>query len=125
MFHLVRVRLFDGPAFRFLWLNPGSKKPPDIYQKDVNLLGAASSPAVRSIALRQAVRVDGDQQLLQQITWNFYVDNSLVSFTSSKKAISTTHHLTDALKKGGSPLTQWATLDDSIRKSLPGKQLDG
>ena len=112
MFHQVRVRPSDGPAFRFLWRNPGSKEPPDVYQMDVHLFGAASSPAVCSNALRQAVRDDGDQQLLQQITRNFYVDNWLVSFTSSEEAISTAHRLTDALKKGGFPLTQWETSDE-------------
>jgi hypothetical protein len=125
MLHQVRVRPSDGPAFRFLWRNPGSKEPPDVYQMDVHLFGAASSPAVCSNALRQAVKDVGDQQLIQQITRNFYVDNWLVSFTSSEEAISTAHRLTDALKKGGFPFTQWATSDKSIRKSLPGKQLDG
>jgi hypothetical protein len=77
----------------------------NIYQMDDHPFDAALSPAVCSNALRQAVRDDGDQQLLQQITRNFYVDNWLVSFTSSEEAISTAHRLTDALKKGGFPLT--------------------
>ena len=91
MFHQVRVRPSDGPAFRFLWRNPGSKEPPDVYQMDVHLFGAASSPAVCSNALRQAVRDDGDQQLLQQITRNYYVDNWLVSSTSSLNGLILDH----------------------------------
>jgi hypothetical protein len=52
---------------------------------------AALSPAVCSNALRQAVRDDGDQQLLQQITRNYYVDNWLVSSTSSLNELILNH----------------------------------
>ena len=38
MFHQVRVRPLDGPAFRFLWCEPGSTKPPDVYQMDVHFI---------------------------------------------------------------------------------------
>jgi hypothetical protein len=59
IFHQVRVRPSDGPAFRFLWRNPDFKEPPDVYQMD-HPFGATSSPAACSNALRQAVRDDGD-----------------------------------------------------------------
>ena len=76
MFHQVRVKPSDGPAFRFIWREPGSVTPPDIYQMDVHLFGAVSSPAVCSNALQQAVK-DSDKRdsLLPQITRHFYVDN--------------------------------------------------
>ena len=32
MFHHVRVRPSDGPAFWFIWRDPGTIHPPDIYQ---------------------------------------------------------------------------------------------
>jgi hypothetical protein len=38
MFHQVRVRSSDGPAFRFKWRDPGDTKPPDIYQMKVHLI---------------------------------------------------------------------------------------
>ena len=40
MFHQVRVRPSDGPAFRSIWHDPGSTQPPDVYQMDVHLFGA-------------------------------------------------------------------------------------
>ncbi|XP_045027948.1 uncharacterized protein LOC123471110 [Daphnia magna] len=55
MFHQVRVWAIDGPAFRFLWRDPGSTKPVDVYQMNVHLFGAVSSPAVCSNALKQTV----------------------------------------------------------------------
>ncbi|XP_057379661.1 uncharacterized protein LOC130701900 [Daphnia carinata] len=123
MFHQVRVRSSDGPAFRFLWRTPGSKEPPDVYQMDVHLFGAASSPAVCSNALRQAVRDSGDADtLLPQVTRHFYVDNWLVSFQSVSEALSTAHRLTEALKAGGFPLTQWATSHTAVRSGLPDMQ---
>ncbi|XP_057368282.1 uncharacterized protein LOC130689298 [Daphnia carinata] len=124
MFHQVRVRPIDGPAFRFLWREPGSSQPPDVYQMDVHLFGAASSPAVCSNALQQAVKDYGDDHLLKQITKHFYVDNWLASFSTEAEAISTAHRLTETLKTGGFPLTQWATSNDAVRQSLPGQQLE-
>ncbi len=56
MFHRVRVRPSDGPAFRFIWRDPGSTQPPDIYEMDVHLFGAVSSPAMCSNALQRAVK---------------------------------------------------------------------
>jgi len=123
MFHQVRVKPSDGPAFRFIWRDPGSVAPPDIYQMDVHLFGAVSSPAVCSNALQQTVK-DSDKRdsLLPQITRHFYVDNWLVSFPTTDEAISTAHQLTEALKVGGFPLTQWVTSNDTVRKALPGQQ---
>ncbi|XP_057366956.1 uncharacterized protein LOC130687815 [Daphnia carinata] len=123
MFHQVRVRPSDGPAFRFIWRTPGCRDPPDVYQMDVHLFGAASSPAVCSNALRQAVR-DGENadDLMTQVTRHFYVDNWLVSFRSVPEALSMSHRLTKVLKAGGFPLTQWATSNASVRSGLPGMQ---
>jgi hypothetical protein len=46
IFSKVRVRPSNGPAFWFLWRNPDSKEPPDVYQMDFHPFGAASSPTV-------------------------------------------------------------------------------
>ena len=40
MFHQVRVRSSDWPPIRLIWREPGSSKPPDIYQMDVHHFGA-------------------------------------------------------------------------------------
>ena len=123
MFHQVRVRPSDGPAFRFIWRDPGSTQPPDIYQMDVHLFGAVSSPAVCSNALQRAVKDSNDSEtLLPQITRHFYMDNWLVSFPAADEAISTAKRLTEALKIGGFPLTQWATSDDEVKSALIGQQ---
>ncbi len=124
MFHQVLVAPADGPAFRFLWREPGSTFPPEVYHMDVHLFGAVSSPAVCSHALQKAVKDSDDpENLLPQITRHFYMDNWLVFFPTTSEAIATAHRLTDALKKGGFPLTQWVNSSDVIRHSLPGQQL--
>jgi hypothetical protein len=111
----VLVAPADGPAFRLLWREPGSTLPPDVYQMDFPLFGAVSFPAVCSHALQQATKDSDDpENLLPQITRHFYMDNWLVSFPATSEAIATAHRLTDALKKGGFPLTQWATSSDVI-----------
>ena len=53
MFHQVLVSPSDGPAFRFLWREPGTIHPPDVYQMVVHLFGAVSSPSVCLNALQQ------------------------------------------------------------------------
>ena len=123
MFPQVRVIASDGPAFRYLWRTPGSTDPPDVYQMDVHVFGAISSPAVCSYALRQAVKDSGvgADELMAHIERHFYMDNWLVSFRTPSEAISTAHNLTEALKKGGFPLTQWATANEEVRKALPGR----
>jgi hypothetical protein len=91
----------------------------------MSIFSAVSSPAVCSHALQQAAKDSDDpKNLLPQITRYFYMDNWLVSFPTTAEAVSTAHRLTDALKKGGFPLTQWATSSDIIRNLLPGQQLD-
>ena len=63
-------------AFRFIWRDPGSTQPPDIYQMDVHLFGAVSSPAVCSNALQRAVKDSNDSDtLLPQKTRHFYIYN--------------------------------------------------
>ncbi|XP_057374666.1 uncharacterized protein LOC130695542 [Daphnia carinata] len=126
MFHQVRIRSPDGPAFRFIWREPGSANPPDVYQMEVHLFGAVSSPAICAYALQQAVKDSEDPKLLlRQISRHFYVDNWLTSFPSTSEAISTAHQLTRVLRAGGFPLTQWATSNDVVRKAIPGQRKEG
>lgn len=53
------------------------------------------------------------------------MDNWLVSFPTTTEAITTAQRLTEALKRGGFPLTQWATANKEVRQSLPGQQANG
>ena len=123
MFHQVRVRKADVSAFRFFWRPPESTNFPDTYEMDVHVFGAISSPAVCSYVLQQAARDSGEEadDMVHQIVRHFYVDNWLVSFKTIEEACSIAHKLTDALEKGGFPLTQWATSSDELRASLPGQ----
>ncbi|XP_057380930.1 uncharacterized protein LOC130703485 [Daphnia carinata] len=126
MFHQVRIRSPDGPAFRFIWREPGSANPPEVYQMEVHLFGAVSSPAICAYALQQAVKDSEEPEpLLRQISRHFYVDNWLTSFPSTSEAISTAHQLTRALRAGGFPLTLWATSNDVVRKAIPGQRKEG
>jgi hypothetical protein len=64
---------------------------------------------------------DDPEGLLNQITRHFYMDNWLVSFPTTAEATPTANHLTDSLKKGGFPLTQWAASSQIIRFRLTNK----
>lgn len=121
----IRMGHSKGSAFRFLWRDLESTiPPPSIYQTDVHIFGAASSPAVRLNALRQAAKDAGNENMLKQITRYFYVDNWLLSFPTTTEAISTTHQLTETLKKCGVPLTQWATSNKTAVRQRPNANND-
>ncbi|XP_045023467.1 uncharacterized protein LOC116929559 [Daphnia magna] len=108
MFHQVRVRPIDGPAFRFLWRDPGSTKPVDVYR----WMCIFSAP----FPLQLFARTLYNKQLRTTAT---------IIFSGTLQAISTAHSLTETLGKGGFPLTQWATSNSIVRQSLTGQQLDG
>ncbi len=85
-----------------------------------------SSPAVCTNALQHAVKDSKESEvLLPEITRHFYVDNWFASFPSTIEAISTAHQLTEALKIGDFPLKQWATPNETVRKSVQGLQHEG
>lgn len=126
MFHQVRVRPSDGPAFRFIWRPPGSSEPPSDYQMDVQVFGAISSPSICGHVLRQAAEDSETNPVAarQQIVDHFYVDNWLVSFPTVEEAVYHAHLMTEALQRGGFQLAQWGSSSKAVLSSLPGQPID-
>ena len=110
MFHQVRVREQDQDALRFLWLTGSYDDPPDDYDMNVHIFGAASSPCVASSALRQAADDNAhsfNPNVVEAIKKSFYVDDALPSLSDEPSAVSSAADLSDILERGGFHLTKF------------------
>ena len=125
MFYQVRVSPVDGPAFRYIWKAPDPKESPRIYQMNVHIFGAISSPTVCNFALRRTA-ADNEREfpgLTAKIRDHFYADNYMESFDDRSLAMDTCQQIRQCLLRGGFKLTQWASSDRDILSSLPGELL--
>lgn len=89
MFHQVRVRPADKHALCFLWRTLDTAGPPDVYEMQVQIFGAASSPTVCSYVLRRAA-ADNEEEfagLVEKVETNCYMDNYMDSFNIVEEAI--------------------------------------
>ncbi|XP_028405229.1 uncharacterized protein LOC114527732 [Dendronephthya gigantea] len=132
MFHQVRVRPPDCDSLRFLWWpdNDLSNEPAE-YQMMVHLFGSVSSPTCANFALRQTADDNSEQfdnETVNTVKRNFYVDNCLKSSENEQAAITTAEQLRLLLSKGGFRLTKWLSnsrrvnrVNSRIRKIQIGK----
>jgi hypothetical protein len=111
MFHQVRLRPADGPAFRFYWREPGASEPPSVYQMDVQIFGAVCSPAICAYVLRRAAEDGGcDAPVVKrQVEDHFYVDNWLTSYDTEEEAVQQVEVVSRVLRRGGFELAQWGS----------------
>ena len=125
MYHQVKVRETDQPAFRFLWRPPGSDSVPLTYQMTVHVFGAVSSPTTCLFALGQTAEDNRKRfpNVADLIKNNFYVDNYLDSVETEEEAVKTAHQLTTLLNLGGFRLTKWLSSSRAVLSSLDSKEL--
>ena len=123
MFHQVRVRPADGPAFRFYWREPGTANPPSMFQMDVQIFGSVCSPTICAYVLRRAAADGGADApvVTRQIEDHFYVDNWLTSFETEDEAIRHATVVSKVLQRGGFELAQWGSSSAAVLQSLPGR----
>ena len=123
MFHQVRVAPEHTDMLRFLWW-PDGRLDEEVatYRMCVHLFGAASSPSCCNFALRQ-VAVDNkdefDENILNIVNDNFYVDDCLVSVDDEDEAIVVVNQLRKLLKLGGFKLTKWISNSRKVIESVP------
>ena len=125
MFHQVKVRAADGPAFRFYWRQPGSEEPPAVYQMKVQIFGSICSPAICAYVLRRAAE-EGcpyGTVVTRQVQDHFYVDNWLTSFKSEEEATQCAELVSGVLQRGGFQLSQWGSSSKKVLRSLPGQSV--
>ena len=123
MFYQVRVKKEDCDVLRFLWWPDGNvERPLEDYRMKVHVFGATSSPACSNYALRQTAKDNKDQfdeEVVDTLLNNFYVDDCLKSTTAEDKAANLAHDLSDICNKGGFHLTKWVSNSKYVMESIP------
>ena len=127
MFHQVRVPSEDYDVLIFLWWpNGDTSKELVEYQMTVHIFGAMSSPSCANYALKMIAedqKGNFDNDVLETIRNNFYVDDCLKSVPSTEEAIKLASDLSAACKMGGFHLTKWTSNSREVLESIPGSEL--
>ena len=123
MFQQVKVPPRDRDLQRFLWWPNGDlAKPLEEYRMGVHIFGATSSPACANYALHRAAE-DGrsmyDQQVINTIYNNFYMDDCLKSVATEEEAVKLASDLRKICSDGGFKLTKWVSNSRTVLQSLP------
>ncbi|MEL7343074.1 MAG: hypothetical protein AAGM67_21500, partial [Bacteroidota bacterium] len=123
MFHQVKVREVDSNYLRFLWWPDGDLRiEPQDYQMTVHLFGATSSPSCANFALKKTAldnSSDFNQETVQTVLNNFYVDDCLKSVPTTTDAIQLSTEIRELLAMGGFRLTKWLSNDQEVLKEIP------
>jgi hypothetical protein len=123
MFHQVLVPAQDQSALRFLWWENGDlNRPPIDYCMTRHVFGLRSSPSCAALALRQTAadnRASFPGNAADAVERNIYVDDLLLSTSSSGSAVKTAHDVKKMLERGGFRLTKFASNCKNVIKSLP------
>ena len=121
MFHQVRVPKEDRDYLRFFWWpNGDTGKPVTEYRMCVHLFGATSSPACANYALHKAVEdSSGDQETIDAVFKNFYVDDCLKSLPTTEEAVKFVDEMTTACSKGGFEIAKWISSSRVVNEALP------
>ncbi|XP_070566165.1 uncharacterized protein [Ptychodera flava] len=123
MFHQVKVKEKDSDCLRFYWWPDGNiESPPRVYKMMVHLFGAVSSPSCANTALHKMADDNShlfDNEVVDTIKRDFYVDDCLKSVEDAKKAIKLTQDLTAACKRGGFHLTKWVSNSREVLEAIP------
>ena len=113
MYHQIEIKEEDQPALSFLWRDLDGSKAPDIYQMQVLIFGARSSPAIANYVLRRTLQehwtcegtVSGREP--EHVQQSFYMDDLLLSEADVDTARKLKVKATRALAEGGFQLTKW------------------
>ena len=123
MFHQVRVTAEDVNALRFLWYPHGDLTlAPVEYQMMVHLFGGIWSPSCATFALRRVAEDNTslfDDEVIQAVRRNFYVDDLLKSVKDADEAIKMQKQLADLLARGGFHLTKWVSNSRYVLDAIP------
>ena len=122
MFYQVQVIEDDTNALRFLWWTSDDlESPPEEFKMCVHISGAKSSPCCANKALRKTAQDNEDaydQDVVQTVHRNFYVDDVLKSAPSKESAISLATSLVKLLAEGGFHLSKFTSNSREVLSSI-------
>ena len=120
IFTQVAIRSEDQDALRFLWNKDGEEK---IFKYKRLIFGATFSPSCAIYMLHRCAEDNklSNPKAYAAIRNNFYMDDYLQSFSTTKNAAITTTELKNTLEKSGSELTKFSSNDPRTVIKITGK----
>ncbi|XP_043206518.1 uncharacterized protein LOC122393826 isoform X1 [Amphibalanus amphitrite] len=113
MFYQVRVPEDDRSLLRFLWWpNGDTERELEVYQMNVHLFGAISSPSCANFALRRTAQDFGDKfdaDVIDSIQRSFYVDDFMKTGSTADEVLRIARGVRDCCALGGFRLTSFVS----------------
>ena len=125
MFHMVKIRQEDVSALRFLWRGKDRSRAPDVYQMNVMVFGAVSSPfQAQWIKNRNALEhAEVSQEAVDAICNRHYVDDYLDSCTTTEEAIDKIMKVREIHRRGGFEIRGWlCNVPEVLKVVAPSEQ---
>lgn len=119
MFHQVKIEDNDCAAQRFLFRGMDRHKTPDVFQMNVMIFGAVSSPSMAQFVKNKNAEQQGDYDIREAITKQHYVDDYLDGADSDEAAISKIQKIIEVHKSGGFEMVNWISNSKQVLDALP------
>ena len=120
MYHQLKVAENDQDALRLVWRDNTDKEIVDHMMK-VHIFGKVDSPCIANWVIKRTASDQSSQyenEIIETIKQNFYMDDYLDCFPSQKKAAETAHKVIKTLPTRVFSLTKWLSNSKHILKTL-------
>ena len=121
MYHQIKVAENNQDALWFVWRDNTDKEIVDHMMK-VHIFGKVDSPCTANWVIKRTGPEQSSQyenEIIETIKQNFYMDDYLDCFAPQEKAIETVHKVIKILSTGGFRLIKWLSNSKHILKTLP------
>lgn len=121
MFHQVLIKEEDRCSQRFFWRDGYTEEKPQVYQMNVMIFGAVSSPSkAQFVKNKNAENFEIEcPGILRAISKQHYVDDYLDSCDSEEEAIKCVKQVIFVHQKGGFEMTKWISNSKRVVESVP------
>ena len=124
MYHQLHIIRQDKAAQSFLWRDLNEAKEPDVYEMQVAIFGAKSSPALANYVLRRTIADHAEEvglrpETAEALPDNFYMDDFLGAEKTAEEAKEMRTKVTELLAKGGFRLVKWTSNAREVLESIP------
>ena len=124
MYHQLHIIRQDKAAQSFLWRDLNEAKEPDVYEMQVAIFGAKSSPASANYVLRRTIADHAEEvglrpETAEALPDNFYMDDFLRAEKTAEEAKEMRTKVTELLAKGGFRLVKWTSNAREVLESIP------
>ena len=126
MFLQIKIREEDRDYLRFLWKDPDSKGPPEVWRWNSLIFGAADSPfqaikAVKTLVadrLKEPGLTELDHKVCEILDQNTYVDDLTITADSCEEAFQLYKGVTSLLARANFQVKKWASNSPELLKRL-------